>query len=143
MRREDETPGPPPPEIETLSQPLCRHLLERTAVGRIAFPSGGAPALRPVNFALQDGAIVIRTGDGTILAAGMRGEPASFEIDSFDPVEHTGASVVITGKLGTLEHKPAGFVPLRAWASGRKDRYVQLTIDTLSGIRIPAGRGNR
>lgn len=131
------------PEVEALSPDACRHLLGERVIGRIALPTSGAPVLRPVNYAFDGDAIVIRTGDGTIHAAAQRTDPASFEIDLFDPLEHTGSSVVVSGRLEALESEPASFAPLRAWASGLKDRYVRLSVETLSGIRIPPGRGNR
>jgi hypothetical protein len=88
--------------------------------------------------------VLIRTGEGTILAAADRGEPASFEIDAIDPVEHTGWSIVVNGKLREyVEARQGPAPPLRAWASGVKDRFVTLRIDEVSGLRIPAGRGKR
>jgi nitroimidazol reductase NimA-like FMN-containing flavoprotein (pyridoxamine 5'-phosphate oxidase superfamily) len=132
------------PEIQTLSRAECLHQLEVGGVGRIALRAEGAPILRPVNFALHEGHVLIRTGEGTILAAADRGDPASFEIDDIDFVEHTGWSVVLDGKLHVyLEERDGPAPPLRAWASGVKDRFVVLRIDGLSGLRIPAGRGNR
>lgn len=131
------------PDVEELSQDACLHLLGERVIGRIALPTMGAPVLRPVNYTVVGDAIVIRTGDGTIFDAAQRSDPASFEVDLFDPLEHTGSSVVATGKLQPLDCEPANFPPLRAWASGSKDRYVQLSLETLSGIRIPSGRGNR
>ena len=32
---------------------------------------------------------------------------------------------------------------LRPWASGEKDSFVGLSIDRVSGLRIPSGRGKR
>lgn len=103
-----------------------------------------APEMRPVNFTLRDGNVIIRTGDGAILAAAQRGEAAGFEIDDIDRLEHTGWSVVVTGKLFELPTDDDHLaLPLRPWASGRKDRFVGLTLDRISGLRIPPGRGNR
>jgi len=140
----DDIPISPGPGIEILEGEECRRRLRAGGVGRIAMRGEDAPELRPVNFALRDGNVVIRTGDGVILAAARRGEGAGFEIDEIDRLEHTGWSVVITGKLFELpsddEHLA---LPLRPWASGRKDRFVGLTLDRVSGLRIPPGRGSR
>lgn len=103
-----------------------------------------APELRPVNFALRDDEIIIRTGDGTILAAARAGEAAGFEIDEIDRLEHTGWSVVVTGKLSERPSDAAHrALPLRPWASGRKDCFVALSLGRVTGLRIPPGRGNR
>jgi nitroimidazol reductase NimA-like FMN-containing flavoprotein (pyridoxamine 5'-phosphate oxidase superfamily) len=88
--------------------------------------------------------VIIRTGDGAILAAARRGESAAFEIDDIDRIEHTGWSVVVSGTLSELPTDDENLaLPLRAWASGRKDFFVALAMDHLSGLRIPPGRGNR
>ena len=56
----------------------------------------------------------------------------------------TGWSVVASGKLREyLEEREGTAPPLRAWASGTKERLVVFRIDEVSGLRIPAGRGNR
>ena len=144
MSTQHDFPISPGPGIETFEAAECRRRLRVAGVGRIAMRGDGAPEVRPVNFTLRDGHVIIRTGDGAILAAAQRGETAGFEIDDIDRLEHTGWSVVATGKLFELptddEHLA---LPLRPWASGRKDHFVGLTLDRLSGLRIPPGRGNR
>jgi hypothetical protein len=131
-------------ELQDLKVDECRRRLSESSVGRLATRGVDAPAIRPVNFLLRQGQLVIRTGDGEILAAARRGETASFEIDAIDPLEHTGWSVVAVGKLQELptddEHLA---LPLRPWASGGKDRFVGLSLERVSGLRIPPGRGNR
>jgi len=132
------------PEVETLEPDECRQLLSEGSVGRLAMRGAEAPAIRPVNFILRLDRVVVRTGDGEILEAARRGEAASFEIDAIEPLEHTGWSVVVVGKLAELPTDAAHLaLPLRPWASGQKDRFVGLSLDRVSGMRIPAGRGNR
>ena len=131
-------------DVQDLKTDECRQLLRETSVGRLATRGGNAPNIRPVNFVLRDDQLVIRTGDGEILAAARRGEMASFEVDAIDPLEHTGWSVVVVGVLLELptddEHLA---LPLRPWASGIKDRFAGLSLDHVSGRRIPPGRGKR
>jgi len=132
------------PEIQILTRPECLLRLEHGGVGRIALPCSGAPILRPVNFALHEGHVLIRTGEGTILSASDRGDPVSFEIDGIDALEHTGWSVIVIGKLRSYhEDREGPAPPLRAWASGVKERLVVVHIDELTGMCIPPGRGNR
>lgn len=133
-------------QIETLDADECRRLLAAGGVGRLAVRGGegDAPKLRPVNFVLKADQLVVRTGHGTILSAARRGDPASFEIDGIDPLEHTGWSVVVVGKLSELPTDDAHLaLPLRPWASGQKDRFAGLSLERVSGMRIPSGRGNR
>jgi nitroimidazol reductase NimA-like FMN-containing flavoprotein (pyridoxamine 5'-phosphate oxidase superfamily) len=132
------------PQIEIHTRAECLRLLAQGGVGRIALPSVGAPILRPVNFALHEDQILIRTGEGTILTSADRREPVSFEIDASDALHHTGWSVVAVGKLREFREEREGPAPpLRAWAGGVKERLVVVHIDELSGMRIPPGRGSR
>jgi nitroimidazol reductase NimA-like FMN-containing flavoprotein (pyridoxamine 5'-phosphate oxidase superfamily) len=130
--------------LEILSSEECLRLLKQGGVGRIALPGAGAPEIRPGNFVVNERAIIVRTGEGALLAAARRGVDAAFEIDGIDRLEHTGWSVLATGSLRELpgdDHTSA--LPLRAWASGTKDRFIALSIKELSGRRVPAGRGRR
>jgi hypothetical protein len=134
----------PTPELEVFDAGESRRRLAVGGIGRVALRSEGAPEIRPVNFVLQDDRIVIRTAEGCILDAARRSDPASFEIDGIDPLEHTGFSVIVVGKLRELPTDAVNLsLPLRPWASGPKDRFVGLSLDRVSGIRIPPGRGNR
>jgi nitroimidazol reductase NimA-like FMN-containing flavoprotein (pyridoxamine 5'-phosphate oxidase superfamily) len=134
----------PGPGIETFAREQCLDRLREGGVGRLALRGHEAPELRPVNFALRYEQLIIRTGDGTILAAARKGEPAGFEIDEIDRFEHVGWSVVATGKLAELEADSANLaLALRPWASGKKDFFVALSLDRVTGLRIPPGRGNR
>lgn len=145
MATADRDDLPPAPPVETLEPDDCRRLLDRGGVGRLAIHSEGAPELRPVNFVRRGDALIVRTGGGgRILAAAERTEAAAFEIDGVDPLEHTGWSVVVTGKLRALTPDPELLdLPLRPWASGVKDLFVALSLDRVTGLRIPSGRGNR
>jgi nitroimidazol reductase NimA-like FMN-containing flavoprotein (pyridoxamine 5'-phosphate oxidase superfamily) len=132
------------PGIEIFGLEECRRHLAAGGVGRIAMRGADAPEVRPVNFVLRGDAVVVRTGDGAILAAAKRGEAASFEIDEIDRLEHTGWSVIVAGKLSELPSDDENLaLPLRPWASGRKDRFVAVSLGRVTGLRIPPGRGNR
>jgi len=113
-------------------------------VGCLGMPGPGAPILRPVNFALDGEALIVRTGEGTILDAARRGDPASFELDGIDRLEHTGWSILVTGVLAERPTDEAHLrLALRPWASGQRDRFVSLSLDEVVGRRIPSGQGNR
>ncbi len=130
--------------ILVLDERECRRLLAPGGVGCLGLPGTGAPILRPVNFALHDEALVVRTGEGPILDAALRGDAAAFETDGIDRLEHTGWSVLVTGRIAALPTDETTLaLPLRAWASGRRDRFVAIQLEEVSGRRIPPGRGNR
>ncbi len=132
------------PGIETFEREQCLELLHQGGVGRLALRGVEAPELRPVNFVLRDEQLIIRTGDGSILEAARAREAAGFEIDDIDRLEHTGWSVVATGKLSELEPNSENLaLPLRPWASGDRDFFVAVSLNRVTGLRIPPGRGNR
>jgi len=126
--------------MEALSIPECERRLRAGGVGVLALCGVEAPVLRPVNFAVHESWVLIRTGEGRILEAAQGGEPASFVISETDRLEHAGWSVIVTGKLaersslGEIEQ-----VPLRPWARAEKHHFVGLSIEKLSGRRLADG----
>jgi nitroimidazol reductase NimA-like FMN-containing flavoprotein (pyridoxamine 5'-phosphate oxidase superfamily) len=132
MSVEDDHDG-----MQTLSNSECQKRVDVGGIGILALCGVSAPVLRPVNFVSYQGQVVIRTGEGQILQAAQGGEPASFVVSNVDRFEHTGWSVVVTGKL--VEQSSLGSIsdlPLRPWARAEKHRFVALSIDELSGRRI-------
>ena len=95
------------------------------------------PILRPVNYALFQDSLIIRTGQGQILEAARGEEPAAFAISQVDRLEHAGWSVVATGKLA-LRSVTDGFedLPLRPWVRTEKNHFVELSLERISGRRI-------
>lgn len=139
--------------LEVLDREECLRLLERVPVGRIVLTMGALPAILPVNFALDDGAIVVRTGAGTKLAAAARNAVVAFEIDDIDPLGETGWSVTAIGRavevIDPQQLERARRLPLRPWAPGSRDHYIRIVPEIVSGRRIvsapplgrPAGTG--
>jgi 1-acyl-sn-glycerol-3-phosphate acyltransferase/nitroimidazol reductase NimA-like FMN-containing flavoprotein (pyridoxamine 5'-phosphate oxidase superfamily) len=127
--------------FDVLAPDECRRLLASTAVGRVSVATSDAPAIRPVNYALDGDRIVIRTGESLLWQASRKLAPAGFEIDATDSGDHTGWSVVVTGRVSELEpdeHVLA--LPLRPWVPGSRERFVAVSIDTLSGRRLAPSR---
>ncbi len=130
--------------MECLSIPECQDLLRGGGVGILALCGVAAPILRPVNFALHEGTLVIRTGEGRILEAAQGAEPASFSISQIDGLEHAGWSVIVVGKLS--ERSPGSDVakvPLRPWVKAPKHHFIGLSIDEISGRRLADGPGHQ
>ena len=113
-------------------------LLERGGVGRLAVPGDPAPTMRPVNFALQEGRIVMRTAHGALWAAAVARVRASFEFDEIRNEDHRTWNVIVTGELEALD-APGEVVgqPVNAWASSANGRSIALTIDVVSGRQVP------
>src|SRR6202035_2095627 len=76
--------------LEHLSREECLRLVGQVPVGRIVYTGRPLPAVELVNFAVDDGDIVIRTDSGGKLAAATRGAVVAFEADSVNGAAHAG-----------------------------------------------------
>ena len=129
--------------LEILDEAECLRLLGAAVVGRVAVTVAALPSVFPVNFCLLDGSIVFRTGTGTKLDAATTNAVVAFEVDDFDPVDHTGWSVVAVGLARdiTAEADAAGtdtsLIP--RWSGGADSRVVAIYPQMLSGRRLRHG----
>ena len=128
--------------IEVIERSECLELLRSTDTGRVAVVDAGQPVIFPVNYAMDDELIVFRTAEGTKLDATLRGEPVSFEIDQTDRHTRTGWSVIVTGwaRVVTTPSLIAHLeqLDLRPWSTHRKDNWVAVHPERISGRRIVA-----
>lgn len=126
--------------FEVLHEDECLRLLRREPVGRIALTSAALPVVLPVNFVVADGAIVFASDPGLKLQAARAGQIACLEVDGFDVLDHSGWSVLATGRLAEITDAgrlaAAHELPLSPWALTTPDHYVELSIELLSGRRI-------
>lgn len=123
--------------LAALSSAECARRLHAGGVGILALCGVPAPVLRPVNFAVHESWLLMRTGEGRILEAASRGEAASFVVSDVDRFEHSGWSVVVSGKLAARETSEAlRRLALRPWARSDKHHYVALSMDEVSGRRL-------
>ena len=134
------------PALEHLSRDECMRLMGSVPVGRIVYTRQALPAVELVNFALDDGDIIIRTDAGGKLAAATRGAVVAFEADSVDVHGHAGWSVTVVGQSGAvtdgaeirhLEH--SGLMP---WAPGRHDHFIRIAPAIINGRRVRAGQAD-
>ncbi|MBV8161453.1 MAG: pyridoxamine 5'-phosphate oxidase family protein [Acidimicrobiia bacterium] len=127
-------------ELQALSPEECEHLLAQRSIGRVAISVGALPVVLPVNYALLDGDVVIRTGVGTKLDAALAGAVVAFEVDNVDPIYHEDWSVLIQGRASVMADPQdvvrAERLPLRPWAPGGRDHYIRIPAELLSGRRI-------
>jgi nitroimidazol reductase NimA-like FMN-containing flavoprotein (pyridoxamine 5'-phosphate oxidase superfamily) len=126
--------------LEILSRAECLQLLAGARVGRVGLSVGALPAVLPVNFALVDDAIVLRTAAGSKLDAALVNAVVAFEVDSIDPLYHTGWSVLVQGVASEVmdpaERERLLAAPLRPWADHDRDRFVRICLDLVSGRRL-------
>ena len=76
--------------LEVLDLDTCWQLLDTHHVGRLAVSIANQPEIFPINYVVDDQSLVFVTAEGTKLAAAVLGTGVAFEIDSADPLFHTG-----------------------------------------------------
>jgi uncharacterized protein len=126
--------------LQHLQRDECMQLAGQVSWGRIVYTRQALPAVELVNFALDDGDIIIRTDSGGKLAAATRNAVVAFEIDAVDAVARTGWSVTIVGyslevtdpeEIRRLER--TGPTP---WAPGKRDHFIRIAGAFVNGRRI-------
>lgn len=128
--------------IEVIDRDECVHLLQSDDTGRVAVVDAGHPVIFPVNYAMDGETIVFRTAEGTKLDATLRGGPVAFEIDDTDRHTRTGWSVIVTGWARVVSTpgraEELEKLALQPWSSHRKDNWVEIHPERISGRRIVA-----
>lgn len=127
-------------DVRNLEHHECWELLRTVSVGRLAVLVDGHPDIFPINYAVDGGTLVFRTGQGTKLAAASGGSPVALEADGVDPVTGLAWSVVlkgpakvITGTEGVLDTAALYLFP---WQAGKKDAFIRISPDSLTGRRF-------
>ena len=130
-----------------LTAHACWALLRGSDVGRLAVAVDGRPDIYPVNFVVDHGSVVIRTGPGTKLAALVHGAAVAFEADGYDPAAGEAWSVVLKGTVErhqpTQEMVDMVTLPLFPWHAGPKPCFVRVVPEDVTGrrFRVVRGRG--
>ena len=126
--------------VSKLMPAECRWLIAPGGVGRIAFGTLSGPLVVPVNFAVLDDTIVIRTAEGTIID-GHADEQVALEVDHIDEALCQGWSVLVRGPAHRVTH-PAELHRLQAdaavwpWPGGEREVYVRILPSQITGRRI-------
>jgi nitroimidazol reductase NimA-like FMN-containing flavoprotein (pyridoxamine 5'-phosphate oxidase superfamily) len=131
--------------IEELSVEQCLNLISAGGIGRIAYTGRFGPAVLPVNYALQDGAVVFRTATNGPLDEDLRtgitdaDYKVAFEIDSIDLATRQGWSVLIQGPAhhvtGADEDVVRG-AGVESWAPGPRELFVRIVPSRITGRRV-------
>jgi uncharacterized protein len=135
------------PALEYLSRDECMRLMASVPVGRIVFTRRALPAVELVNFALNDGDIIIRTHAEGKLAAATHGAVVAFETDSLDLAGHAGWSVTIVGKSRAVTDSEEILrleqIALSTCAPGKRDHFIRISPAIVNGQRVGTGRPRR
>ena len=122
--------------LEVLGRNECLELLATRSVGRLAVARGReAPLVVPVNYVVDEEAILFRTGYGTKLRA-VAASPVSFQVDWVDLLSGVGWSVLISGRGQEIRARDARSPLPEPWVSDDKPYLVRLSIGRITGRRI-------
>jgi hypothetical protein len=128
------------PVLREIAPSQCERLLRRGAFGRVVLTTPDGPEIVPVNYAVRDDAVVVRTSPGGLIARHADGRRIAFEVDLVDESRWHGWSVVAYG-VGELamgdEASPVGGP--RPWADGDRSCELRLAWTRLSGRRVGDG----
>jgi nitroimidazol reductase NimA-like FMN-containing flavoprotein (pyridoxamine 5'-phosphate oxidase superfamily) len=125
--------------LEVLSEEECRALLEQETVGRVGLSVDALPAILPVNYTIDDGGIVFRTGEGGKLRAALCRTIVAFEVDHTDPIRAEGWSVLVVGMAEPVaaDSTPvSGSAAPTPWAGGARQHLVRIRPEVISGRRV-------
>ncbi|MGZ0711100.1 pyridoxamine 5'-phosphate oxidase family protein (plasmid) [Coraliomargarita sp. W4R53] len=122
--------------VKELTAEECWRLVKSVDLGRLAVVAAdGRPDIFPINFLVNDGSVVIRTGPGGKLLALHENPAVAFEVDGSDVSRHW--SVVIRGDVVRMDTDAAieasGALELFSWSPTAKHNFLRLTPDTVTG----------
>lgn len=141
MKQGDSAVNASTTEIEVLSRDECLELLRSHRVGRIALNDHDQPLIFPVNYAADDGAVVLRTAPGMKLHE-SRMSRVAFEIDEVDEAAGSAWSVMVQGiayeitdALDGLSERLRALV-VEPMAPGERHHWVAVMLHHVSGRRF-------
>ena len=122
--------------MNVLDPDECMVLLRWEVVGRLAVSiPDQAPSVVPVNFAVDRGTIVFRTGDGE-KHDHLVGQAVSFQADRFDWYRRIGWSVLVQGIAEECDPADVEDVELSPWAPGSLHHTIRILPTSVTGRRI-------
>ena len=126
--------------LEILSREECLHLLATGRLGHLGLSFGALPVVLPVNYAVLDDNIIVRSAPGTKFDAALTNAVVAFEVARGDGPDDDAWSVMVQG-IASVITDPAALarahaLDLQPWAGGPKDNFVSISVDTISGRRV-------
>lgn len=128
--------------VQPLTRDECLVLLGTARVGRLGVTIRALPAIVPVNYAMDDDRIVIRSVPGSKLDAATAESVVAFEVDDHDPDGAWGWSVLVQGIAEEVtdpdEIAALRANGLRAWAypDGEAHRWLRIETEVVTGRRF-------
>lgn len=126
--------------LEVLDRDECIRRLRSVPVARLGLSVEALPIVLPVNFVVDGDEIVVGTNGGTKADAALDGTVVALEVDEYDPVDHTGWSVLVRGRTRLIDDPDelarCRTLWVQAWGAPRTDRWIAIAIELVTGRRI-------
>lgn len=133
-------------DMETIEPNESWDLLRQGVVGRLAVIHDDVPDIFPVNYAVDHGTVVLRTGGGTKYDA-AHNRVVAFEVDGYDLDSGEAWSVVLHGRATEAYAVDDAIeimnLPLFPWAARSKPHLLRITPDSITGRRFAVSGGAR
>ena len=127
--------------LREVSREDCLALLASKVVGRVAFCEPDGPSVLPVNYVVDDGTVLFRTGPHASIAQHL-GQPAAFEVDEADEYTESGWSVLVRGHVEPVDIDDVPSDPAARptpWPEGVKSLYLRIVPREITGRRLVPG----
>lgn len=130
--------------LNSLTVRECWACLAAAPVGRLLYTERALPAIRPVNFSLRDGHVVIWSRPGG-KATALRHQTAAFQVDQIDAGTGIGHSVVVTGRVSIVSDENESLSQVepgrRPWPTGYLDHVIRIRVQRITGQLLNVGAG--
>ena len=125
------------PVLVDLDEATCWELMETAGIGRLVWVDADGPVAVPVNIAVSDGAVVVRTAAYSAMVREVDDSRVALEVDDLDHESRTGWSVLVRGVARVL-FEPAPADAPTAWPTGSKSATVRIRPTRVTGRRLAA-----
>ncbi|MER6737919.1 pyridoxamine 5'-phosphate oxidase family protein [Streptomyces puniciscabiei] len=127
--------------FRTLDRQECLRLLAKVPVGRLVYTRQALPAVLPVNFGLDtDFSVLVRTSATSDLVRAVDGGVVAFEADDFNADEHSGWSVVVTGRATAVtdpaEHERLSRTGPVSWVVTQNWVFLRIEAEMVTGREL-------
>jgi nitroimidazol reductase NimA-like FMN-containing flavoprotein (pyridoxamine 5'-phosphate oxidase superfamily) len=125
-------------QLTDLTPNECWELLGTRPVGRLVWSGASGLTVVPLNYAVREGRILLRTAAYTSLARECRDREVAFQVDDIDADSHSGWSVLVRGYCRDVAAGSDDQAP-DTWASGTRRVVFAVEAQEVTGRRLTAG----
>lgn len=114
----------------------CWALVRSQSVGRLVWHGEDGLTAVPVNYAVDDEVLLIRTTAYSAITRDCDDSAVAFEVDWFDPATKAGWSVLLRGRAVLSFGRDQASQQVDTWPSGLRPVHLRLDPHTVTGRRL-------